>query len=85
MRKQTIISDILKFENTHRKEIGSGTNTHVDDVVPVRKRLRKRRRLNVRIASLAGKPISLPLNNVPQELKALRCMSLQNFGCQIKY
>ena len=43
MRKQTIISALLKFENIHRKEIGCGTNTHVNDVVPERKSLRKRR------------------------------------------
>ena len=80
MRKHTIISALLKFENTHRKEIGSGTNTNVNHFMPTRKRLRKRRRLNVRIASLAREPISLPLNQVPQELKPLPCKGLQNLG-----
>ena len=80
MRKQTIISALLEFANTHRKQIGSATNTHDNDFMAARKRLRKRRRLNVRIASLAGEPISLPLNKLPQELKPLPCKGLLNLG-----
>ena len=40
MRKQTVISALLKFESAHRQEIGSGANTHEHGVLPVRKRLR---------------------------------------------
>ena len=80
MRKQTVISALLKFESAHTREIGSGANTHEHNLLPVRKRLRKRRRSNVRTGSLAGEPTSLPLNNVPQELRALPCKGLQNLG-----
>ena len=80
MRKQNIILALLKLETTHRKEIGNGANTHVNDDVPLRRRFRKRRRLNVRTASVARRLESLPANNVSQEFHRFRCEGLQNLG-----
>ena len=65
--KTDIISALFNFESTHKKEIGGAANTHLYDVVPP-KRLRKRRRLNVGTTSLVNEPVSVPANNVPQEV-----------------
>ena len=80
MRKLCIISALLDFESTHKKEIGGAANTHVYDVVPAQKRLPKRRRLNVGTTSLVNEPLSVPANNVPQEVYKLPCKGLRNFG-----
>ena len=80
MRKQCIISALLDFENTHKKEIGGAANTRVYAVVPVQKRLPKRRRLNVGTTSLVSEPVSVPANNVPKEVYKLPCKGLRNFG-----
>ena len=47
MRKHTIISALMNFESTYRTEIGSSPNSDAHYVVPVRKRLRNKRRFNV--------------------------------------
>ena len=80
MRKQTIILALLNFEITHIKEIEGAAKTHVYDVVPARKRLRKRRRLNVRTTSLVSEPVSVPDNNVLKEVHILPCKGFRNFG-----
>ena len=58
MRKQTIISALMKFETTHSTEIGGDANTHAHDVVPMWKKLRQKDGFNAFSKPVDAGPVS---------------------------
>ena len=81
---------LQKFESNNRKEIGSGGKTHLRDVVPARRSLRKKKSLSVCDKRLHGGSVrkkqrrrvlrNVSANNLDQEFQRFRIKGLANLG-----
>ena len=90
MRKQTIILALYKFETTHSAEIFNGAKTHTDDVGPVWKKFRTKRRPKLSLKPVDTGPlpkthrrtnlVKVRDENKPHEYRTLRYCGLQNLG-----